>query len=67
MRAIALHGLLQTALDFERYLPAVTATFVVHLRARPSAGKTIIPDRESSDRWQLEFRILRTSPTTQPA
>lgn len=33
MRAIALHGLLQIALDFERYLAAVTTTLVVHLRA----------------------------------
>jgi hypothetical protein len=38
MRAIALHGLLQTALDFERYLAAVTATFVVHSRAPKSDG-----------------------------
>ena len=38
MRAIALHGLLQTALDFERYLAAVTATFVVHSRAPKSPG-----------------------------
>jgi hypothetical protein len=36
MRAIALHGLLQTALDFEGYLSAVKATFVVHLRAPKS-------------------------------
>ena len=33
MRAIALHGLLQSALDFKGYLSAVTATFVVHLVA----------------------------------
>jgi hypothetical protein len=38
MRAIALHGLLQTALDFERYLAAVTATFVVHSRAPKAMG-----------------------------
>ena len=38
MRAIALHGLLQPALDFERYLAAVTATFVVHSRAPKSDG-----------------------------
>ena len=31
MRAIALHGLFQGALDFEGNLPAMTATFVVHL------------------------------------
>jgi hypothetical protein len=31
-------------------LPAVTATFVVHLRAPPGAGKMLIPDCESSDR-----------------
>jgi len=36
MRAIALHGLLQTALDFEGYLSAVTPTFVVHLSAPKS-------------------------------
>lgn len=39
MRAIALHGLLQTALDFEGYLPAMTATFVVHLFA-PKCDRT---------------------------
>jgi hypothetical protein len=33
MRAIALHGLFQSALDFEVNLPAMTATFVVHLLA----------------------------------
>ena len=38
VRAIAFHGLLQTALDFERYLAAVTATFVVHSRAPKSDG-----------------------------
>jgi hypothetical protein len=50
MRAIALHGLLQTALDFEGHLAAVTATSVVHLRAPPGAGKPLIPDCESSDK-----------------
>jgi hypothetical protein len=38
MRAIALHGFFQAALDFDGYLPAVTATFVVHLLA-PKSGR----------------------------
>lgn len=33
MRTIALHGLLQSALDLEGYLAAMTTAFVIHLLA----------------------------------